>query len=93
MASSFYRRRLRFVAIMASHAVMTADAIRKELHKIPFIPFNLEVVGGEKYVVHHPDFVAISPTGRTLAIYTEGDASEVLDIALIAQIHRGASAA
>jgi hypothetical protein len=72
---------------------MTADAIRKELHKMPFVPFELEVVGGEKYIVHHPDFVAISPTGRTLTIYTEGDGSDVLDVALISQIRRGESAA
>ena len=72
---------------------MTADSIRKELHRTPFIPFVLEVVGGEKFPVQHPDFVAISPTGRTVVVYTEGDQSSVIDIPLIVKIDRKASAA
>jgi hypothetical protein len=72
---------------------MTADAIRKALHTVPFVPFALQVVGGKKYAVAHPDFVAVSPTGRTLVLYTEGDCSTVIDIALVSQLERRASAA
>jgi hypothetical protein len=72
---------------------MTADAIKDALHTVPFVPFALEVVGGKKYVVQHPDFVAVSPAGRTLMLYTEGEHSVVLDIALISQLERRVSAA
>jgi hypothetical protein len=72
---------------------MTADAIREALHTVPFVPFALQVVGGKKYAVPHPDFVAVSPTGRTLVLYTEGDRSTVIDIALVSQLERQTSAA
>jgi hypothetical protein len=72
---------------------MTADAIKDALHTVPFVPFALQVVGGKKYAVPHPDFVAISPTGRTLVLYTEGDRSTVIDIALVSQLERQSSAA
>jgi hypothetical protein len=72
---------------------MTADAIKEALHTVPFVPFALQVVGGEKYVVQHPDFVAVSPTGRTLMLYIEGDRSRVIDLALISQLERRTSAA
>jgi hypothetical protein len=84
---------LPFAAILGISFAMTADAIKDALHTIPFVPFALKVVGGKKYAVPHPDFVAISPTGRTLVLYTEGDRSTVIDIALVSQLERQSSAA
>lgn len=75
------------------HVTMTADAIREAMHATPFVPFVLEVVGGKRYLVDHPDFLAVSRNGRTLTLYTEGGHSVTLDIGLIAQIDHNASAA
>jgi hypothetical protein len=84
---------LPFAAILGISFAMTADAIKDALHTIPFVPFALEVVGGKRFVVQHSDFVAVSPGGRTLTLYTEGEHSVVLDIGLISQLERRASAA
>ena len=72
---------------------MTTEAIKDALHASPFAPFVIEVAGGKRFEVQHPDFVAVSPGGRTLTLYTEGEHSVVLDVGLISQLERRTSAA
>ena len=67
---------------------MTVEAIKDALHVTPFVPFALEVVGGKRFNVRHPDFVAVSPGGGTMTLYTDGENSVVLDVALISQLER-----
>jgi len=66
---------------------MTADQLRKALHARPFRPFTLYMADGRKLRVVHPDFVAISPTGRTAAVYPEGDdGADQIDLLLVTRI-------
>ena len=66
---------------------MKIDEIRELVHAVPFLPFTLLVAGGTAIQVAHPDFIALSPTGRTLIVYpVEGKAHKLVDVMLISQI-------
>ena len=41
--------------------MVTREQIRDAMHRHPFRPFKLYVVGGRSYTVMHPDFIAVSP--------------------------------
>jgi len=61
---------------------MTADQLRTTLQAAPFQPFEIHLADGRAYVVKHPDFAIIGPTGRTMIVYeAEGDDSfNILDL-------------
>ena len=65
---------------------MKIDEIRDLLHAVPFEPFTLHAAGGSPVRVAHPDFIALSPTGRTVTVYTLDSKSHRLDVLLIGQI-------
>ena len=66
---------------------MTAGELRKAVHARPFRPFTLYMADGRTLRVIHPEFVAISPTGRTAAVYPEGDdAADQIDLPLVTRI-------
>lgn len=63
---------------------MTADELKKALRAQPFRCFALRTVGGVTLRVEHPEFVALSPGGRTIAVYsTDANAFEILDTLMI----------
>ena len=62
---------------------MTAERIRGLLGADPFRPFVLHLPSGKTVEVPHPDFAAISPTGRILVVLGEQDSETIVDIALI----------
>jgi hypothetical protein len=69
---------------------MTAVELRKALHARPFRPFTLYLADGRNLRVVHPEFVAISPSGRTAAVYPEGDdGADQIDLLLVTQIGFG----
>lgn len=68
------------------NAVMTAEEFPKASHQSPFRPFNVRMVDGRTFYVTHPDFVARSPTGRTIVIYTADGTHSVLDLRLISEL-------
>ncbi len=55
--------------------VMRVDEIRAWLEARPFRPFTIHVADGGSLKVKHEDFVALSPTGRTMIVY-RGDKTE-----------------
>ena len=65
---------------------MKIDEIRDLVHSVPFEPFTLHWAGGTPVHVAHPDFIALSPTGRTVTVYTLDSKSHRLDVLLISQI-------
>ena len=66
---------------------MTADELRKALHARPFRPFTIYMADGRTLRVIHPDFVAISPTGRMASVYTERDeGADQIDLLLVTRI-------
>lgn len=63
---------------------MTVDQLRKCLHAVPFRPFVIYMADGRRLRVEHPEFVAISPTGRTAQVYANGeDAATCVDLLLV----------
>ena len=57
--------------------------MRNQLHAQPFRPFVIRLADGRAIPVHHPDFVAIAPSGRIMTVYQPDDSSNVVDVMLV----------
>ena len=66
---------------------MTIQQLRTAHHTAPFRPFTVHMADGRSFHVPHPDFLSMSPTGRTVIIYRENDEFSVLDLLLMTEIH------
>lgn len=62
---------------------MTSERLRDMLKVKPFRPFGLRLADGEVVPVRHPEMIATSPSGRTLAVFTPKDQMKVLDLFLV----------
>jgi len=67
---------------------MTIDGLREWLDAVPFRPFVMRLSNGREVRVRHPELVARSPSGRTVIVYTAGDAFEMVDLLHVASIVR-----
>ncbi len=65
---------------------MTSATIRNAMHNQPFRPFTLHMADGRAFTVTHPDFIAVSPTGREAVFSDEEGGVHVIDILRILQI-------
>jgi hypothetical protein len=66
---------------------MTKEAIKERVDANPFRRFILRLTDGRACEVPARDFVSLSPSGRTLVVYTpDGDGVRLLDVALITEI-------
>lgn len=71
---------------------MTTDEIRKAIRGAPFRPFTLRLVSGQQLHIDHPEFVALSKGGRTLAAFsTDENAFEIVDLLMVESIVFGAN--
>lgn len=52
---------------------MTAEEIRKWWQARPFVPFDLVLANGETWHVPQPEFLSVSPRGRTVRIWAVDD--------------------
>jgi len=52
---------------------MTIQQLRAEQRATPFRPFTVHMADGHAFRVPHPDFLSMSPTGRTVIIYQEDE--------------------
>ena len=62
---------------------MAPDRIRELIHTVPFKPFVVELGSGKRVPVKHPDYVALSPAGRTLVVHDDEERMEIIDVFLI----------
>ena len=54
---------------------------------MPYRPFTVEIAGGKRIHVKHPDYAQLSPAGRTLVVFTnDKDAMEIIDVFLITNL-------
>jgi hypothetical protein len=51
----------------------------------PFVPFVVLMADGRQFQVNHPDFIARSPTGRSVTLY-DATGVHILDVRLIAEL-------
>jgi hypothetical protein len=65
---------------------MAPDRIRQVIGTLPFRPFTVELGSGKRVPVNHPEYVSLSPAGRTLVVYDDHDAMEIIDVFLITNI-------
>jgi len=65
--------------------MLTTESIREAMRRQPFLPFKIHMRGGKVHEVHHPDYIAVSPTGKS-AVILNADGMEILNVRLIAEI-------
>ena len=65
---------------------MTTDQLKKALATRPFQPFILKMASGDKIEVRHPEFVALSPGGRTVAVAAGDEAFSIIDLLLVERL-------
>lgn len=68
---------------------MTIDQFRKTQRAQPFRPYALKLTSGRTIPVRSPEFVAESPSGRTISVATADDAFEIIDLLLVEGIEVG----
>jgi hypothetical protein len=68
---------------------MTTDQV-KELYKAkPFRAFTLHLADGDTIPVKSPDFMWMTPGGRTIFVSQGGDSAPIIDLLLVTKITVG----
>jgi hypothetical protein len=72
---------------------MTIEQLKKAHSAQPFKPFDVRLADGRSIEVPHPEFMAMSPTGRTVIIVRPDDDYHVVDLLLVTDlvVHQGAA--
>jgi len=65
---------------------MTTEQFRATLQQLPFRPFTIRMADGRSFDVVHRDFVAQSPSGRTVIVFGSDEAYSVLDLLLMSEL-------
>jgi hypothetical protein len=65
---------------------MTTEQFRATLHLQPFRPFTIRMADGRTFDVLHRDFVAQSPSGRTVVVFQADDSYSLLDLLLMTEL-------
>ena len=65
---------------------MTIDQFRQLRDAEPFQPFTIHLADGRNVPVHHPEFVAASPSGRTVIVYQPDDSFNIIDLLLVTDL-------
>lgn len=61
---------------------MRIGELRERYDAAPFVPFDIVLTNRRAIHVAHPDFMAFSPTGRSIVVY-EDNGALILDVPLI----------
>jgi hypothetical protein len=62
--------------------IMTIEQLRKMLQARPFEPFDVHMADGRSLPVEHPEFLALSPAGRTISVGLADGNFEIVDLLL-----------
>ena len=65
---------------------MTVEQLKNRMHAQPFQPFTVHMGDGRSFLVKHPDFIARSPSGRTITVYDEDESCSILDMLLVTEL-------
>lgn len=65
---------------------MNLEKLRDTLHQQPFRPFTIRMTDGRSFDVRHPDFVALSPAGRSAIVWKENGGYSLLDMRLMCEV-------
>jgi hypothetical protein len=65
---------------------MTVEQLRKMHQERPFRPFRVHLADGRSLDVPHPEFLAHSPSGRTVMIARPDDTFDIVDLPLVTSL-------
>ena len=65
---------------------MTTEQIRTAHRSSPFQPFTIRMADGRSFFIPHPDFLSVSPVGRTVVIYHDDGSASIVDLLLMTEI-------
>jgi hypothetical protein len=65
---------------------MTIEQLRNFYSAQPFRPFVLHLANGRQVAVHHPEFLAAAPSGRTITVYQPDDTLNVVDLLVVTDL-------
>jgi hypothetical protein len=65
---------------------MNIEKIREVLNRNPFLPFSIRMADGRDITIHHPDFVALEPSGTELIAYLPDNSFKIIDLSLVTSI-------
>jgi hypothetical protein len=68
---------------------MTTDQVKEAYRARPFRPFNLHLADGDTIPVKSPEFMWMTPGGRTVFVSQGGDAAEIIGLLLVTKISFG----
>jgi hypothetical protein len=65
---------------------MTTEQLRSAIRSTPFRPFTIRMADGRTFSIAHPDFLSMSPAGRTVVIYHPDDSASIVDLMLMTEL-------
>jgi hypothetical protein len=65
---------------------MTVERIKELYEATPFLPFVLHLADGREIAVHHREFIATAPSGRTLVVFQPDDRMHIIDLLLVTDV-------
>jgi hypothetical protein len=65
---------------------MTIEQLRQVYSAEPFRSFTFHLADGRELAVKHREFLAISPSGRTVIVYQPDDSFNIVDLLLVTDI-------
>jgi hypothetical protein len=70
---------------------MTIEKLRDLYDAQPFQPFVIHLADGREIPVHHRDFIARAPSGRTVIVYQPDDSHNIIDLLLVTDLEVGSA--
>jgi len=65
---------------------MTIEQLKQVYGATPFRPFVLHLADGREITVRSREFMAMSPSGRTLIVYQPDESLSIIDLLLVTDI-------
>jgi hypothetical protein len=65
---------------------MTIEQVKQLYNAAPFKPFVIYLADGRRIPVKHREFMAASPSGRTIVVYEEDDSFNIIDLLLVTSL-------
>ena len=65
---------------------MTIEQVRNLYDAQPFRPFVMHLADGRELPVHHREFMASAPSGRTVIVYQPDDSFNIVDLLLVTDL-------
>ncbi|HXE53956.1 MAG TPA: hypothetical protein VN541_13120 [Tepidisphaeraceae bacterium] len=65
---------------------MTIEQLRRMHQAKPFQPFDIHLADGRRLPVKSPEFLAVTPPGRTIGVGLDDGTIEIVDLLLVTSL-------